>query len=252
MPTCPTLPSDQPPPGATCPRQHPVCGLRVLVLASVVALMPALASALPQECGSLRTHFGPYDYTTDRSKLGIVESNHFTPEIENLVRGVTGSLGGELNYTLRAFPNHHRALVAITKYGQRLKSAQPGQLAYTISCFFERAIEFRPKDVITRMLYASYLAKAGRMADAETQLDTVRAQDADNPFTQYNLGLLYLEIGRHDRALAQAHKAMAMGMPRTELKDQLVAKGLWQEPAAAPVADSTSAPEAAPASAASR
>lgn len=213
----------------------------------VAALAPQMASALPPECGTLSTHYGPFDYTTDKPKLPIVENNHFTSNVENLVRGVTGSLGGELSYTLRAFPNHHRALVAITKYGQRMKSERPGQLAYTISCFFERAIEFRPKDAIVRMLYASYLAKAGRMADAEAQLDTVVAQDINNAFTQYNLGLLFFEIGRHDRALAQAHKAMAMGMPRTELKDQLVAKGLWQEPAAAPAADAASAAGSSPA-----
>lgn len=211
----------------------------------VLAVAPVSAQSLPSECGSLSTHFGPFDYTTDKSKRAIVESNHFTSSVENLIKGVTGSLGGELSYTLAAFPNHHRALVAISRYGERLKSEKPGQLAYSISCYFQRALVFRPQDMIVRMLYASHLAKAGRLDEAQAQLDVVRAEETDSPFTHYNLGLLYMEIGRHELALAQAHKAMALGMPRTELKDQLVSKGLWREPDNSAAAQAASAPASA-------
>ena len=69
-------------------------------------------------CSGSRQGYGPYDYTDPRTRKGgkdaplsLVERYHFTPDVENLVGGNT-SLGpeGDLNYTITAFPNHHRAL----------------------------------------------------------------------------------------------------------------------------------------------
>ena len=64
--------------------------------------------------------------------------------------------------------------------------------------------------------------------------------------------MVYLEIGMPDRALTQAHKAMALGFGRTELRDRLRAINKWEDPPAAAVepAAGASAPAgmAAPAS----
>lgn len=38
-------------------------------------------------------------------------------------------------------------------------------------------------------------------------------------------------MGQYDKALVQAHKALALGLERTELVDQLKAANQWQEPA---------------------
>ncbi len=211
-----------------------------LVLASGTC---AYAQPLPPECGSLGTHFGPFDYTTDRSKLPVVEGNHFTPAVEHLIRGVTGSLGGELTYTLKAFPNHHRALVSASRYAERLKTDQPTGLEYSVTCFYLRALTFRPKDLVVRMLYAQHLVKGGQRAEALAQLEVVRAAETDNPLTHYNLGLLYAELGELELALAQAHKALALGVPGGELVRQLTAKGAWRDApaeAAAPAASAAS------------
>ena len=64
-------------------------------------------------CGALQNAFGPFDYRTERGyNLDVVESYHFTPPVEALIRGSSGTIGGDLDYTLRAFPNHDRALNA--------------------------------------------------------------------------------------------------------------------------------------------
>ena len=82
-----------------------IAGLSVCVCAS--------AQALDASCGSLENAYGPYDYRTDRgNRLYLVESAHFTPVVESLISGLSGPLGAELDYTLRAFPNHHRALIS--------------------------------------------------------------------------------------------------------------------------------------------
>lgn len=213
----------------------------------MVVMGGSAQAALPAECGVLRTHYGPFDYRTDRSKLGVVEQYHFTPKVEALVRGVSGSVESELSYTLHAFPNHHRALVSLSRLQQMRKNDKPGQLPYTVGCFFERAVAFRPDDHVVRMLYATYLGKLGRVPDAEQQLGAIKDEQKNNPLTVYNMGLVALELGKPDLALGYAHQAMALGATRQELKNALQAAGHWKDPApgTAPAGGAASAPAAA-------
>ena len=73
-------------------------------------------SLLAQDIGycnlDLHNAFGPFDYrTATKDKLKLVESYHFTPKVESLIGGQSGTLGADIDYTLRAFPNHPRALL---------------------------------------------------------------------------------------------------------------------------------------------
>lgn len=185
-------------------------------------------------CGHLGNSFGPWDYRVDRGQpLQLVESAHFTPMVESLIRGATATRpGSDLDYTLRAFPNHHRALIAAARYADRLKATQPQDMRYSIDCWFQRAIVFQPEDLTVRMIYGDWLGKHKRSEEAMRQLQFVETKAGDDPFTQYNLGLVYFEVGAFDAALRQAHRAAAMGMPRQELKKSLIAAGKWQEPTA--------------------
>jgi hypothetical protein len=56
----------------------------------------------------------------------------------------------------------------------------------------------------------------------------------DNPFTHFNIGLVYFDLKMYDRALAQAHRAIELQLPRTELRDMLTKAGHWKDPPAAP------------------
>lgn len=222
-------------------------------LALLLSATPAAAQAFAEPCARSDSFprpavNGPFDYRNQRGSLNMVESNHFIPQIENLVRGKTGTLAQELSFVLHGFPNHHRALVSLSRYGLREKSPNPGDMDYTVDCYFQRALVFRPDDHIVRMLFADYLSRTARAAEAAAQLDYVRGTAGDNPMTHYNIGLLYFQVGRYAEALTQAHRAAALGMPRTELRDKLKAQGKWSEPAAG--AADAPAP-ATPASAAS-
>ena len=221
------------------------------VIAALLATAPAWAQEGEGPCGNVFVNgFGPHDYRVEQGQpRKVVESNHFTWNIESLVRGNTGSLGGEIAYTLRAFPNHHRALVAMMNLGTKLKTAQPPGAGYSVECFFTRAVTFRPDDVVARMLYAKFLVGAGRKADAAKQLEIADFHAKDNGFSHYNLGLIYLDLGQPDEALLQAHRALALGFTRPELKDRLQQAGKWQAPAPVADAGAASAP-AAPAAAA--
>ncbi len=195
-------------------------------------------------CGPLTNAFGPWEYRADHfvplpgdqmshaGKLALVEGAHFTPEVQSLVRGHSASIGGDLDYTLRAFPNNARALLAMMRYGERLKAAQVPGARYSVECYFVRATVFKPDDVVVRMLFATFLDKQNRRSEALTQLAAAREWAGDDPLAHYNLGLLYFQFGDADKALDEAHKALALGLPRTELKDKLAAAGKWVEPAA--------------------
>jgi tetratricopeptide (TPR) repeat protein len=202
-----------------------IAGLAALSLAAVA---PARAQA--SLCGDLWNAYGPYDYRSARDKLAIVERFHFTPQVEALVKGVSGSIAGDIGYTLRAFPNHHRALISIMRLGEKQKTPHPEGSRYSVDCYFERAVRFRPDDHVVRMIFAGHLGKTGREEAALQQLESATHLVGDNPMSHHNIGLVYLELKQYDRALAQAHKAMALGYERTDLKDQLKAAGRWVDP----------------------
>lgn len=207
-----------------------------LALAGLIAvclLAPASsrAQATDDNCGSIANAYGPFDYRNSPEQRKMVEPHHFAPQVEALIKGQTSNLlAGDIDYTLRAFPNHPRALVSMKRLGDRLKTDQPPAAKFTVECYYLRGIRFQPDDVVVRMLYADFLRERKRETEALQQLAVVRAHAGNGPLTHYNLGLLYADLGAFDEALVEAHKALELGFPRTELKDKLVKAQKWTEP----------------------
>jgi hypothetical protein len=224
-------------------KMHAIC-----LLLSLLAAFPAAGQVSESACGSLAFGYGPFDYRADRdgysqgrgdhkTKLGLVEGGHFTRDVELAIKGKRSHQpGGDLDYTLRAFPNHHRALISVTTYGEKKGTERPEGLTLPVECYFERAVRFANDDPIVRMLYATYLAKSNRATEAMPHLDRATMLAKDNPLTHYNIGLVYFDMKMYDRSLAQAHRAMELQLPRTELRDMLTKAGHWQDPPAAPKA----------------
>ena len=213
------------------------------------AWSPALAQQAPEPCGPLTSSFGPYDYrTADAPTKHIVESNHFAPGVEALIGGQTGTIGGDLGYVLAVFPNHHRALISMMNLGAKLKAPQAPGAKFSVDCYFNRALRFKYNDAIVHMIHAKHLAGTGRRPEALKELEVAADLDKTNGFTQYNVGLIYLEMNEWERALAQAHSALALEFTRTALKDKLVATKHWREPPAGalPAAGAASASAPAP------
>ncbi len=207
--------------------------LRALAFAvGGLAAMAATAAEAPSACGpvAIPMHYGPYDYVTEHGRLVIVENAHFTPKVEALIAGESGYLGNDLTYTLEASPNHHRALAAVTRLGQRTRSEQPPHLGNTIECYFDRAIRFRPRDTVVRGLYAVYLQQRSRIPEAIQQLDIASSLAEDNGMSHFNIGLVYLEVGAHEAALREAHLAAQLGYDNPVLEDKLKALNRWKEP----------------------
>ena len=200
----------------------------------VLASAGAFAQTPDPRCGNPFVNgYGPLDYRVETGpKLKIVEDNHFTARVESLISGLTSSMGGDIDYTLRAFPNHHRALIAMKRLGERTKQAMPRGAQFTVECYFKRALMFRPDDAVARMLYATFLASDGRKEEALLQVEAAAEGAPDAGFTQYNAGLIFFEMSDMDRALRQAHRALRLGFEREELKQLLQSAGKWIEPSA--------------------
>jgi len=205
-------------------------------LAFVLAGAPARAQVAEGVCGNpFVNNYGPYDYRVERgSKLKIVEDYHFGPRVEGLVSGMSGSLEAELAYTLRAYPNHHRALVAVKNLAARRKPLSREPDAMPLECHFVRAVRFRPDDTIVRLIYAQFLAANARKPEALKQVEFAATLAKDNAFSHYNIGLVSLEIGEPGMALAHAHRSMELGLERPDLKQRLQAMGRWTDPPAEP------------------
>ncbi len=190
----------------------------------------ALAQDNDPNCPLKIVHYGPYDYRNEQDKLAVVNRHHFTPRVEALLRGESSYLGEDISYTLKASPNHHRALVSLVKLWERTKTDPPPHAGFTVECFFFRGLSFRPDDHIVRMLYAQYLGKRGRQAEAIRHLQVALESAGDNALTHYNIGLLMFELKELPLALKQAHLAKRLGYPRPELEDSLRKAGAWQDP----------------------
>ena len=203
------------------------------VVTCALVLLPfqvahAQSSPATAGCGALENSYGPYDYRTDKDKLGVVEKFHFGLQQESLT--AVDGLGGDLDYTLRAFPNHHRALMAMMKLGAKEKRAQVTRASYSVECYMIRAESFRPDDAMVKVIYGLFLMQSGRAKDAIAKLEAARELDTQNANVHYNLGLAYADLKQYDKALASAHRAYGAGFPLPGLKNKLKRAGKWREP----------------------
>jgi len=203
------------------------------ILITLAMLLSSSLALADNFCGDLKNAFGPFDYrkghTEFAANLHLVESAHFTSDVEKGIKGSSSYLGGDLDYTLRAFPNHHRALVTMAQVGLRDKTLQVNQAKYPVECYFNRAIRFAPDDGIVHGAYANYLFALGKTDQALDEFKQAVALEPENATINYNLGLALLKVKDYDNALIYAKKAYALGFPLPGLKNKLVEAGKWDD-----------------------
>jgi tetratricopeptide (TPR) repeat protein len=206
--------------------------LATLAALAVLGTLPPTAGAQGLEaCGSIENAYGPYDYRTiTEFQRQLVEGAHFTPQVESLQRGIGNrSLGGDIDYTLRAFPNHPRALLAMKRLGEREKRAKVRGATYPVECYFDRAVRFAPDDPAVRVVFAHYLIDRGDKAGAGKQLELVQGKVDDDANLSYNVGLAYFDLKDYARAREHAKRAYALGFPLQGLKKKLQQAKQWQD-----------------------
>lgn len=202
-----------------------------ILLATLAIYFPFPASA-DVSCGSLSNGGnGPYDYNfPPEKKIQIVESAHFTPRVESLVGGNTSQgAGGDLAYTLMVFPNHPRALMAMSNLEFKGKTPNPVGARYSVPCWFDRALRFRPDDAQVHMIYGVYLLKKGKHSDAVTHLEKAASGVTENGNLHYNLGLAFFQLKDFEKSLQHAKKAQELGFDLPGLRNKLEKAGMWRE-----------------------
>jgi tetratricopeptide (TPR) repeat protein len=189
--------------------------------------------------------YGPFDYTDParKTELNLVEIAHFTPYMQDLA--VNGSsamkpeipseqgnpiqvVGSNLDYTLDAFPNHHKALYAMGIWQLRLREAGAdrfsgavdGELISVAECYFQKAIQYGD-DAVIRQAYGAFLHRARDLRRAEEQYLASLQLLPDNAEAHYNLGLLYVDMKRYADAEEQAKRANELGFPLQGLTRKL-------------------------------
>lgn len=203
-----------------------------IALLIILAVATNLQAADPF-CGKLDegTQYGPYDYANPFNReryLPVVERAHFTPNVKKLIKGSTGSIGGDIGYTLRAFPNHYPALIALAKLYLREKNVEAPDQRFTVECYFDRAMRFKPSDVMVRTIYGNYLQRlGGRQDDAMEQYKVAVRLQPENATVNYNLGLIYLKEKDYEQAIVHAKKAYELGFPLPGLRKKLMKTGKW-------------------------
>jgi len=202
-----------------------------LVLGSLMLIHAATSrSQVVSACGQLTNEEGPFDYRNAPPKiLDLVQRYHFTESVATLAGGSTASnVAADISYTLRWFPNHPRALMAMAELARREKKDPPKGSPYTVQCWFQRAIEFRPDDEKVRAIYGVTLLRDGKRSQAIEQLTKALAMAPDDANAHYNLGLAYFGDKRYEEALAQAKAAYALGFPLPGLRDMLKRENQWK------------------------
>jgi predicted Zn-dependent protease len=199
-------------------------------LCAALALVACGTARGFEPCGSLENAVGPYDYrTASAKKKEIVERFHFTESVEALSKGQSSvAVGADIAYTLRAFPNHPRALIAMADLALRQKTDRPHGSPYTVACWFERAIRFRPDDGKVRLSYGVALLKRGEREPAIRQLLIADRLVPNDPNVNYNLGLAYFYGKDYVKARERAKEAYALGFPLPGLRDMLVREHQWE------------------------
>lgn len=217
--------------------------LAVIVLIALAYSSQARADVM--ECGVLKNYqdIGPWDYADPSSNVPTgadpmghvkrVENVHFTPEMQllDLRRFSIERLTGEIHYTLRALPNHPIALMAISRLermaGGKLpqRGITPFTPKITADCFFDRAIRFRPRDKMVRMVHGMHLHQQGKLKEALAEYELAQSMGEDSPNLNYNLGLLYAELKDWDKAYDYGEKAQRGGFMLPGLRSKLEKAG---------------------------
>lgn len=156
------------------------------------------------------------------SMVRLIEANHFTPEVENLVSGKTAPLPVDIDFVLRHIPNHYRALSSMGRW--QAKNKLLGELASKVQpadCYFQRAIAFRSDDASLHLAYAVYLHQAKRLTDAALEYAQAEALGASGAEFYYNRGLLAIDQGEIAKAREYAKKAYGLGYPLPGLRNRL-------------------------------
>jgi len=180
----------------------------------------------------------PRDYrTVDDHWRNLVENEHFDAHYKAYLEGYLKvpagrhkeyeSISAGFDYTLWGFPNHPRALAAIERLSHNQKNVDklPG-MHLSVSCYFQRAVQWYPDDPLPHAIYAYYLARRQHPEQARYevwQADRLEAYDFN---VSMYLAFALIEMHQYQDAARHAKRAYAQGYPLPWLRQRLAREGV--------------------------
>lgn len=210
----------------------------------LAVLLAAMSGAQAEEdlglCGNPFVNargIGPFDYmsASDRNNpryIPTLEKHHFNIDVQTGRRGQSSHILKDLDFILRACPNHHRALYTLINY--HLKHDPMVPFTESASCYIDRASRFRPDDGTVHMLSGIYHARINKLNDAQVAYERALELMPESSELHYNIGLLYMKKKKYTLANEHAVQAYRLGAQLPGLKRQLIRAGAW-DPDAVPV-----------------
>lgn len=182
-------------------------------------------------CQGKAQGYGPYDYTNPIHRgdpLQTVEVAHFTPKVERLESGERSGKDpiGDIDYTLRAFPNHHRALYSLITYYFKFTNFHNERKIYP-ECYLQRALNFKRDDGNVLLLFGLYLHKSGALVDAQKKYKEAEKLMPNSAELHYNMGLLYFDLKDFANSKKYGIRAYELGYPLPGLRKKLKQAGHW-------------------------
>jgi tetratricopeptide (TPR) repeat protein len=105
----------------------------------------------------------------------------------------------------------------------------PKDMRYSITCWFDRAIAFRPDDAQVRVLWTQELIRSKQTKRALEQVKIAEELARGNPTLHYNVALLYFDLQQYERSMANARIAYDQGFNLPGLRDKLAKAGHWKQ-----------------------
>lgn len=224
-------------------RPSPTVIFTSIIAAVLVALllMPS-AQAAPwvgkdfrgKDCEGFQGTAGTLDYLHRgnprvASSLALTEEHHFNEDVETLRKGITTDPMGDVDFVLRSFPNHHRALYTSMQY--RLKHRKwPNKAKWQpAECYYQRAINFSPRDLTVHTQFAILQYKFKQYKGALESYQIADRLSPEDPLLMYNMALTMVKLKKYKDAKAVAEKVYATGFPLPGLRNKLITAGHWKD-----------------------
>ncbi|MFK7734210.1 MAG: tetratricopeptide repeat protein [Pseudomonadales bacterium] len=161
--------------------------------------------------------------------LKLTERHHYNEDVENLVKGLTTEPMGDTDFVLRSFPNHHRALQTAMKYRLKRKKWSPKEKWPPAECYYQRAINFSPRDLTVHLQYAILQYKMKKYTGALKTYQAADKLNPNDPLLLYNMALTMIKVKKYKQAKAVAKRVYATGFPLPGLRNKLITAGHWKD-----------------------
>lgn len=215
----------------------PIRNTLLTILPLFIVVFSQISSAQDPFCSmDLSNHYGPYDFYDPanhqgNTRVNIVVGAHLTQSMLQMKRGNTGlEISTDLDYTLRAIPNHPQALDLASRLeravrlGQKPKSER---LDRTVNCYFLRALKLNGDVPETLYVWGLHFQRNGKLKEAHDRFEKAEELGIGDALFDYNYGLLYFSLGDMKQAKTYADKAYGAGVAFPGLRNKLKNASAW-------------------------